>query len=360
MWEWPRLRRPRSRLHVAPLHRGEHGLDTGASATVALGPRVDELADDLRPLVPGYSPSDEPAVRLLSLAFARLERAEVALDEAKPGEAGKLRQDALRLGEQCEEAPERPRDDAARPFEARADARAGRVGRPSFARTARRGAIVRFSREALESPVAFADAIGVRLYDWQADVVARGLRREHGRFVHPIAGVSLPRGDGKTWMASFSGTWRFICGRAPQHVLSAALDYEGARLTVRYARDLLGELIDQGEVIERANGFQVPATGSVWEITSREHTASRGRHPDVVLYDELGWADDDLFESLLSLFRRRVEDPLFLVTSTVGPRQSGPLWELAQRAAGGDTDVYFEHSTENRNPSVTGEYLAPG
>lgn len=67
----------------------------GAYAVVALGPRTDELADGLRPLVPGYSPADEPAVRLLSLAFSRLERAEAALDQAKPDEAGRLRQDAL-------------------------------------------------------------------------------------------------------------------------------------------------------------------------------------------------------------------------------------------------------------------------
>jgi hypothetical protein len=36
----------------------------------------------------------------------------------------------------------------------------------------------------------------------------------------------------------------------------------------------------------------VPATGSRWTITSREHTASRGRHPTLVLYDEVGWARD--------------------------------------------------------------------
>jgi hypothetical protein len=51
----------------------------GAYATVALGPRVDELAEDIRDLVPGYTPCDEVAVRLLCLALARQERA-----EAKP------------------------------------------------------------------------------------------------------------------------------------------------------------------------------------------------------------------------------------------------------------------------------------
>jgi hypothetical protein len=79
-----------------PFERGNTAAVThSAYATAALGPRVDELADVHRPLVPGYSPSDEPAVRLLALAFARLERAEVALEAAGPDEMRRLRQDAL-------------------------------------------------------------------------------------------------------------------------------------------------------------------------------------------------------------------------------------------------------------------------
>lgn len=67
----------------------------GAYATLALGPRVDQLADELRGIVPAYTPSDEPALRLLGLALARLERVETALSDAKPGERQRLRQDAL-------------------------------------------------------------------------------------------------------------------------------------------------------------------------------------------------------------------------------------------------------------------------
>jgi hypothetical protein len=67
----------------------------GSYATVALGPRVDELADEIRDLVPVYTPSDEIALRLLCLALARQERAEAALAEADASDATKLRQDAL-------------------------------------------------------------------------------------------------------------------------------------------------------------------------------------------------------------------------------------------------------------------------
>jgi hypothetical protein len=51
-----------------------------------------------------------------------------------------------------------------------------------------------------------------------------------------------------------------------------------------------------------------------------------------VLYDEVGWAkDDELFASLLAA-QASVKDPLFLVTSTMGRRKSGPLWTLQRMA----------------------------
>jgi hypothetical protein len=74
-----------------------HDLSTkhGAYAEIKLGPRVNELAVDLRVLIPAYSPSDEPALRLLAMTLARLERAETALEAAEPEDLGRLRQDAL-------------------------------------------------------------------------------------------------------------------------------------------------------------------------------------------------------------------------------------------------------------------------
>jgi phage terminase large subunit-like protein len=52
----------------------------------------------------------------------------------------------------------------------------------------------------------------------------------------------------------------------------------------------------------------------------------------MVLFDEVGWLrDDELFSSLLAA-QASVEDPLMLVTSTVGRRQSGPLWRIKELA----------------------------
>jgi hypothetical protein len=45
-----------------------------------MAPRADELAAELRAVVPAYSPADEPAVRLLAIVLARIERATSALE----------------------------------------------------------------------------------------------------------------------------------------------------------------------------------------------------------------------------------------------------------------------------------------
>jgi hypothetical protein len=55
----------------------------GSYAPLLLGERVAELAPHLEALVPAMSPSDRPAVELLALTLARLERGERAVEEAE-------------------------------------------------------------------------------------------------------------------------------------------------------------------------------------------------------------------------------------------------------------------------------------
>jgi phage terminase large subunit-like protein len=187
----------------------------------------------------------------------------------------------------------------------------------------------------LDDFLAFAAAFGLVLYPWQAEAFGAACRREGGRFVHRVAGVSVPRGNGKSWAAAGVGIWRLICGKPPQDIICAALDYEGAKVVLHHARSIVRghpALADAVEV--QAGGLLVPSTGSRLTVTSREHTASRGRHPDLVPYDEVGWAsDDELFSSLLA-GQASVDDPLMLVISTVGRRQSGPLWTIKTLAEG--------------------------
>jgi phage terminase large subunit-like protein len=184
-----------------------------------------------------------------------------------------------------------------------------------------------------ENFLAFCDWCGLALYGWQQEAFGGATRREAGRFVHPLGGISAPRGNGKSLGQAAVGTWRLVCGPPPQLVLSCALDFEGARVMLEHAKTIARRHPALEAALEmRADSILVPSTGSRWLVRSREHTASRGLHPDVVLYDEVGWVrDDELFSSLLA-GQASVSDPLMLVVSTVGRRKTGPLWTIKQLA----------------------------
>jgi hypothetical protein len=212
--------------------------------------------------------------------------------------------------------------------------------------------------QVVESFAAFCDAFGIPLFAHQREDFGEALQREDGRFRYRLCGVSWPRGDGKSWGGAATGIWRLITGRPPQQIISTALDLEGADVVLAHARKIVRGHAELRQAIEiRANSLSVPATGSRWTITSREHTASRGLHPDLVLYDEAAFArDDELFAALLA-GQASVRDPLMLVTSTVGRRKSGPLWTIKTLAEGGDAAVCWRWCSENRSPAVTKAFL---
>lgn len=80
--------------HFVPWEQGNRfTLRHGAYSTVALGARVDELANEIRPFVRAYQPEDELAVKALALALARIEAAAGALAAAEPGDLARLEQD---------------------------------------------------------------------------------------------------------------------------------------------------------------------------------------------------------------------------------------------------------------------------
>lgn len=184
-----------------------------------------------------------------------------------------------------------------------------------------------------ESFPAWCDYFGNDLFDWQTEAFGEATRREAGAFVHPLAAVSVPRGDGKSFGSAKVGAWRLTAGPPPQEIVSVALDTEGAKVVLDHAKRIFRghpDLLDAVEI--RADSIIVPSTGSRWIVRSKDHAASRGLHPDVVLYDEVGWAkDDELFTSLLAA-QASVSDPFFLVTSTVGKKRSGPLWRIKELA----------------------------
>ena len=204
-----------------------------------------------------------------------------------------------------------------------------------------------------EDFLSYCDYRNKPLYDWKREAFGEVTRRVNGKFKYRLAAVCVARGLGKSKGGADVGEWGLM-RQVRAHVLTAALLTDGAQVVMDYARD---DLRDKRGVEVFAHHIAVPSTGSKWTITSREHTASRGLHPTVVIYDEIGWArDDELFAALLSS-QASVEDPLFLVISTVGRRKSGPLWTIKTLAEGGDPSVFWWYSTENLSPRVTKDFL---
>ncbi len=204
-----------------------------------------------------------------------------------------------------------------------------------------------------EDFLAYCDYRNKPLYDWKREAFGEVTRRVNGKFKYRLAAVCVARGLGKSKGGADVGEWGLM-RQVRAHVLTAALLTDGAQVVMDYARD---DLRDKRGVEVFAHHIAVPSTGSKWTITSREHTASRGLHPTIVIYDEIGWArDDELFASLLAA-QASVDDPLFLVISTVGRRKSGPLWTIKTLAEGGDPSVLWWYSTENLSPRVTVDFL---
>jgi phage terminase large subunit-like protein len=205
----------------------------------------------------------------------------------------------------------------------------------------------------------FATRFNLRLFPWQVEAFGEATRRAGDRFVHSLSGISAPRGDGKSYPCGGVMIWRMVAGRPHCDGVMSALDRDGAKIVLDHARTIIRRdpSLDEAIVV-RSDGLYYPTADSRVTIASREHTNTRGRHPDIVIMDEAGWLnDDELFSSLLAA-QASVPDPLFLVPSTVGRRQAGPLAtikDLAERRVPG---VFWHWHGENRSPLVTQEFLA--
>ena len=218
-----------------------------------------------------------------------------------------------------------------------------------------------------EDALSFLRDIGAGLWSWQEDILREALQRRSGRFLTPLVVGSLPRGNGKSYMAACIAAWRLFCGPAGQDIISVALDQDGARVIFAFGRQLIernpallaSARILRDEIIldTGRDAHGLPRPESRWTVEPREHTSSRGRHPTVVCYDEIGWSRDDELFSALSAAQAPVQDPLFVLVSTVGASRRGPLWQLKERADAGDPAIYYYWTDQNPSPLVTEEFL---
>lgn len=71
-----------------------------------------------------------------------------------------------------------------------------------------------------EDLIAFCDAFRIGLFDWQREDFRRALKRDNGRFIYRIVGISVRRGYGKMHGTAASGVWRLISGKTTARTCS--------------------------------------------------------------------------------------------------------------------------------------------
>ena len=97
------------------------------------------------------------------------------------------------------------------------------------------------SRAVLSSFTAFCDSFRIDLYPWQAEAFCQATERSKGRFRRRVSGISVPRGNGKSYGGAAVGVWRLLTGDQPQDIISAALDTDGARVVMDHATTIIRE-----------------------------------------------------------------------------------------------------------------------
>ncbi len=213
-------------------------------------------------------------------------------------------------------------------------------------------------------PAAFITHFDCKPWDYQAKAIRAITDRykRSGKFKRRIAVFSTPRQDGKSTISAWIGLWRLICDPTAGDVVSVALDAKGARQLMWDARhiisnsDELVSILDEGKLTK---GWIRLKNGREWIIKSADAKMSRGTRPSTVLFDELGWSSDEgeLFQ-VLSAAQGAQENPLIVVTSTVGPVQAGPLWDLFEQSkVRGQKSIRLLYSRKNKSPLVTKKYL---
>ncbi len=162
----------------------------------------------------------------------------------------------------------------------------------------------------------------IRLRPWQVSLL-RGLLAEDrdGALRHRAALVGMARKNGKSALGAGLALWSLYCGDAGGEVYSVAGTRDQARIVFGAARrmvELDGELAGMSKVYRDA--IEVPATGSVYRVLSREAGASEGLSPTFVVFDEVHVQPDDELWNVMQLGAGARREPLLLGITTAGAR----------------------------------------
>jgi len=222
-----------------------------------------------------------------------------------------------------------------------------------------RTAIGRKKAEALtRDPVLFVRSFDREPWPYQAELLRQVTERDDaGKFTKRVAVVSMPRQNGKSTLSAWLGLWALYC-LPDQSIVTVANDYPQSRIIFRDARKIVSGSGILFELVDRFTRDEIVLkSGARWIVKSSDAVSSRGLRPSIVLYDELGWSPDRELFDVLSAAQAAQDNPLSVVTSTVGPVQAGILWELFELAREDDPAIRLIYHQDNLSPKITEEFL---
>jgi phage terminase large subunit-like protein len=178
----------------------------------------------------------------------------------------------------------------------------------------------------------------LKLRPWQKEIV-------HGLFDEPQPRqglVSIPRGNGKTTLASALGLYGLLGdGVEGAQVVCVASDERQARILLNTARrmvELDPDLAARVQVFK--DRLYVPQTDSTLLALPAEPAALQGWDPSLCVLDELHVVTSDVFEAM-SLAAGKREHSLLLAISTPAKDTDSVMWRLVELGRSGEDPTFY-------------------
>jgi len=162
----------------------------------------------------------------------------------------------------------------------------------------------------------------IELRPWQLKLID-GLFAEqpNGLLRHRSSLVGLPRKQGKSALGAGLALYSLYCGDEGGEVYSCAGTRDQARIVFGTAKrmvELDPELSSLAKIYRDA--IEIPETGAVYRVLSREAGASEGLSPTFVVFDEVHIQPDDELWNVMALGAGARHEPLMLGITTAGAR----------------------------------------
>lgn len=160
------------------------------------------------------------------------------------------------------------------------------------------------------------------LRPWQLKLLD-GLLAENaqGRLIVRQALVGMPRKQGKSALGAGLALWSLFCGDPGGEVYSCAGTRDQARIVFGTAKRMI-ELDPELSTLAKVyrDAIEIPDTGAVYRVLSREAGASEGLSPTFVVFDEVHVQPDDDLWNVMALGAGARHEPLMLGITTAGAR----------------------------------------